>query len=353
MTSETIKKEPVYWVDLTRVIAIFLVVMIHVIENIINRWNEYPANVQNIANMYDSLTRMSVPLFFMVSGWLLLPKNESIKDFFSKRFVKVIFPFAVWSLIYLVWACGITLGGCKPTFISRLIFIHGTYHHLWFMYPLIGLYLITPILRLLIVPDKKYILWYFVALWIIFEPILSIANLFFDFRTNFTSPMATGFIGFFILGYLLGEIDFSKKQFFMASIVWLLSLVFIGVSTYFLNKNAQKFDYYFYYFLSLPVIVNSASGFIIVRYLANIPVIATGWMYSLIKILTPASFGIYLIHILVMEILDKRNPFFEINTDIGNPLWSIPFVTLLVFCISFVIVFILQMIPVLKKIVPS
>ncbi|KXK11967.1 MAG: Inner membrane protein YiaH [Chloroflexi bacterium OLB14] len=168
MATETIKKEHMYWVDLTRVIAIFLVVMIHAIENIINRWNEYPAEIQNIANMYNSLTRMSVPLFFMVSGWLLLPKNESLKDFFYKRFVKVIFPFAIWSLIYLVWGCGITLAGCKPTFISRLIFIHGTYHHLWFMYPLIGLYLITPILRLLIVPDKKYILWYFVALWIIF-----------------------------------------------------------------------------------------------------------------------------------------------------------------------------------------
>jgi surface polysaccharide O-acyltransferase-like enzyme len=146
MNTSVAKRESVYWVDLIRVVSIFLVVMIHVIENIINDWNTYPANIQNIANFYDSMTRMSVPLFFMTSGWLLLKKSESLREFFSKRLVKVIFPFAVWSLVYLMWSCGITLGGCKPVFISRLLFIHGTYHHLWFMYPLIGLYLITPLL---------------------------------------------------------------------------------------------------------------------------------------------------------------------------------------------------------------
>lgn len=352
MTIDTIKKEPVYWVDLIRVVAIFLVVMIHVIENIINRWNEYPADIQNIANFYDSITRMSVPLFFMTSGWLLLQKAESIKDFFAKRFVKVLFPFVVWSLIYLIWSCGITLGGCKPVFISRLFFIHGTYHHLWFMYPLIGLYLITPILRLIIAPDKNHILWYFVFLWILFEPISSIANQFFDFRTNFIPPMATEFIGFFILGYLLGEMKLSRRLFVIAIVIWVLSVIFIGISTYFLSKDAETFNYFFYYYLSLPVIINSASGFIIFRYIANIPTITTGWLYSLIKTLAPASFGIYLIHILVMEILDSRNPFFQINTDIGNPIWSIPFVTLLVFSVSFLIVFILQKIPIVKTTVP-
>lgn len=352
MNTSVIKKEPIYWVDLIRVVSIFLVVMIHVIENIINDWNSYSAEIQNIANFYDSMTRMSVPLFFMTSGWLLLQKSESVQDFFAKRFFKVLFPFAFWSLIYLIWSCGITLGGCKPVFISRLLFIHGAYRHLWFMYPLIGLYLITPILRLIIAPDKKHILWYFVFLWILFEPISSIANQFFDFRTNFTPPMATEFIGFFILGYLLGEMKLSRRLFVIAIIVWVLSVIFTGVSTYSLNKDVEQFNYFFYYFLSLPVIINSIAGYIIFRWISNYSWIATGWVYSLIKTLAPASFGIYLIHILVMEILDSRNPFFNFNTDIGNPIWSIPLVSLLVFSTSFLIVFVMQKIPIVNKIVP-
>lgn len=352
MNTSLARKESIYWIDLTRVLAIFLVVMIHVMENIVNRWNEYPADIQNIANFYNSLTRMSVPLFFMSSGWLLLRKSESLRDFFTKRWVKVVFPFAVWSLIYLIWGCGITLAGCKPTFISRLIFIHGTYHHLWFMYPLIGLYLITPLLRLMISPDKKYLLWYFVVLWILFEPIASIADQFFDFRTNFAPPMLTEFIGFFILGYLLGEMNLSKRIFFVSGIVWLISTLFVGISTYFLNLHSEQFDYFFYYFLSLPVVISSISGFILFRWLADHSVIATGWVRSLIKTLAPASFGIYLVHILVLEIIDNRNPFFRINTDIGNPIWSIPVVSLLVFFISFLIVFLMHKIPILKKIVP-
>jgi surface polysaccharide O-acyltransferase-like enzyme len=204
----------------------------------------------------------------------------------------------------------------------------------------------------MVAPEKKYLLWYFVALWIIFEPIASIANQFFDFRTNFTPPMATGFIGFFILGYLLGEIKLSQKIFLLAIFVWLISTICTGISTYFLNINSEQFDYFFYYFLSLPGVFSSISGFIIFRQIATYSIIAKGWIFSLIKALSPASFGIYLIHIFVLEILDNRNPFVQINTNIGNPIWSIPVVSLLVFFVSFVIVFVMQKIPIVKKIVP-
>ncbi|MGH8822038.1 MAG: acyltransferase family protein, partial [Rhodoferax sp.] len=54
-------------------------------------------------NVYDSLTRSSVPLFFMVSGATLLPKQEPIRAFFAKRFIRIVPPLLFWSIFYLWW----------------------------------------------------------------------------------------------------------------------------------------------------------------------------------------------------------------------------------------------------------
>lgn len=352
MTLSEIKKDTIYWVDLTRVVAIFLVVMIHVTELVINNWNSYPIQSQHIANVYDSIARMCVALFFMVSGWLLLPKSESIKEFFVKRASKVFFPFLIWSIIYLFWNCGITLGGCDSLWRSRLLFLHGTSYHFWFMYPLLGIYFLIPVLRLLIVPNKKYILWYFIGLWIIFEPVLSIAREFLDFRTNFVPPMATGTIGFFILGYLLGELTVSRRLLITAILVWVLSTIFTGIATYSLSKSIGSFSYFFYDYLSLNGIIQAAAGFIWLRGISEISSLSTQRVRFFVKKLADASFGIYLVHIIVLDVLNRRNPWVSINIDIGNPIWSIPFVTLLAFSISFLIVYSMQKIPLLKKIVP-
>lgn len=352
MDTPTLKKEPVYWVDLIRTVSIFLVIMIHVIEKIVNDWNNYPIQSQIIANSYNSTARMSVALFFMVSGWLLLQKSESIKTFFVKRASKVIFPFVIWSIIYLFWNCGIRLGACDSLWISRLFFVHGTSYHLWFMYPLLGIYILIPILRVLIAPDKQHILWYFIGLWIIFQPLLSIAREFLDFRTNLIPPMATGAIVFFILGYLLGELQISRRIFIVATIVWVISTIFTGIATHLFSKNIGSFSYFFYDYLSLNGIIQVAAGFISLRWLSESTLLSKEQVRFAIQKLVPASFGIYLIHMIVLEVLDKRNPWMPINVDIGNPIWSIPFVTILIFSISFFIVYVMKKIPILKNIVP-
>jgi surface polysaccharide O-acyltransferase-like enzyme len=68
--------------------------------------------------------------------------------------------------------------------------------------------------------------------------------------------------------------------------------------------------------------------------------------------LAAAAFGIYIIHVMVMEVLSGWLPFVQINAFMGHALWSIPLVSTLVFLLSFLITRILQKIPVLRHIVP-
>ncbi len=210
MNAQAGQKEFLPWADLIRVVATILVVTVHVSGQLTNVWGKIPESDWFIANIYGGIARICVPLFFMISGYLLLPRSESLGTFYRKRMPKVVIPFLVWSLIYLGWYCGNHPGTCTPSLVRNLLFVQGTYYHLWFMYSLIGIYLILPVLRLLVRPEAdRKILWYLIVLWLVFQSVLNFADHFAGFKIGISAPLANGLVGFFILGYLLGPLRLS------------------------------------------------------------------------------------------------------------------------------------------------
>ena len=90
------QKEFLPWADLIRVVATFLVVTVHVSGQITNVWGKVPESHWFIADIYGGIARICVPLFFMISGYLLLPRTESLGTFYRKRMPKVVIPFIAW-----------------------------------------------------------------------------------------------------------------------------------------------------------------------------------------------------------------------------------------------------------------
>jgi len=353
INARTAQKEFLTWADLIRVVAIFLVVTVHVSGQITNVWGKVPESDWFIANIYGSIARICVPLFFMISGYLLLPRSESLGVFYRKRMPKVVVPFIAWSLIYLGWYCGNHPGMCTAPLIRDLLFVQGTYYHLWFMYSLIGIYLILPVLRLLVRPEvDRKVLWYFIGLWLIFQSLLNFVTYFGHFQIGISAPLANGFVGFFILGYLLGPWKLSRWQTALVAAAWLLATLATILGTYFLTKSSGKFENYFYGFTTPNVLIASATGFFLVKWLSETRGFASPKIQRSIRSLAAASFGIYLIHVLVIELLQSWIPGYHFDTFMGNPLWSVPLVTMVVFILSSWIVRILQRIPVLNRIVP-
>jgi surface polysaccharide O-acyltransferase-like enzyme len=342
-----------YWADLIRVVAIYLVVMIHVSGQLTNAWGKIPVDQWVIADIYGAVARISVPLFFMISGYLLLPRSESLRIFFTKRMVKILIPFVVWSLIYLFWFCGDYANKCTANLVSQLLLVKGTYYHLWFLYTLISIYLILPVLHLMFRPgtDKK-ILWYLIGLWLVFQPILTIAKQAWNFNINISPPLATGFLCFFVLGSLLGEMPLSRPIVFSAATLWIIGTFATVEGTYLLTLSSGVYNGVFYDFVSMNVIIASVGAFILLRRIAEAGVFTSPRVQAVTRSLASASFGIYLVHILVMEILNDRIPVFHLNSFIGYSLWSVPLVTTIVFLVSFLLVRGLQKIPVIKLIVP-
>lgn len=132
------------WIDWMRVAACFMVMVVHALEPFyIGGEGALIRTEADVwwAALFNSVVRMCVPLFIIASSYLLFPLHSSTREFFHKRIVRVLVPFAVWSLIY-AWQ-----GGDFASNLYNLLF-NFNYHagHLWFVYMLFGIYLLIPML---------------------------------------------------------------------------------------------------------------------------------------------------------------------------------------------------------------
>ena len=353
MSDQTARQETIPWIDLIRVVAIFLVVVIHVSGQLTNLWGKVSDEQWIIADIYGGIARIAVPLFFMISGYLLLPRSESLSVFYTKRMLKILIPFLVWSLIYLGWYCGNHPNTCTPSLAWDLLLVQGTYYHLWFLYSLISIYLILPILRLMIKPDTdNRILWYLIVLWLIFQPALTSAHKFWNFSIKLNAPLATGFVCYFVLGYLLAEITLSRTRIILSTAIWVIGTLITIFGTYLFTRNSGQFEGFFYDFVSINVILISSAAFLLLRWVSERKPFTSPNAQAMLRTIATRTFGIYLIHILIIEVLSSWIPFLHINSLMGNAIWSVPLVSTIVFTLSFLIVRILQKIPILKYIVP-
>ena len=145
----------IVFIDYVRVIACFLVMLVHASENFycISADTTMLANESNrfwVAFYDGALGRMSVPLFMVVSAFLLVPvkPNVSMSDFYKHRFKRIIPPLVFFMLIYcflpLAWG-QMTWEQSWQDFRLLPFTFPSMAGHLWFMYPLISLYLIIPV----------------------------------------------------------------------------------------------------------------------------------------------------------------------------------------------------------------
>jgi surface polysaccharide O-acyltransferase-like enzyme len=323
------------WVDLVRVIGAFLVVMAHI---------SYKGGGSSlISSYYFVLSRVAVPLFFMVSGYLLLLKEEPYGDFFRKRALKVFVPFLVWSVIYLLWKGE----GFNQPFSIKIVasyllkIVRGPReNHLWFFYALIGLYLFTPILRVFVARAALRDLYYFCGLWFLVVPVFSFLQEFTPIKIGFELYFIAGYSGYFMLGHLLGLFQYTRRQIYGLAFLFLIFSIGTTALDYLVKSE------YFVGYLSMNIVFMTAFAFVLLR-----EVQIGDTLNNFLVPLSRASFGIYLVHVIVLAELEKL-PFVSSWFSVGSSVYMIPLLGLLGFLISFVVVAIIQKIPVLRWIVP-
>ena len=164
-------KERIVFLDYTRVLACFMVIAVHSCEFYFIDGAEISIRSARDAiwvSIIDSAFRCSVPLFVMISGWLLLPVIHDTNTFYKKRMIRVLIPFIIWSLLYvllpILW--GDVLWQDVPAMLIRLLTnFNDQSGHFWFIYMLVGLYLFMPILSPWLQKATKCEMQRFLILW--------------------------------------------------------------------------------------------------------------------------------------------------------------------------------------------
>ncbi len=335
------------WIDLIRGGGAFLVVLAHIVV--------YPqlmgARPLWAQTLYYTISRVAVPLFFMASGFLLLPKQEPLSVFYRKRALKVFIPFLIWSFIYLAWNGGFADGNFGPLAILKGLerILRGPREaHLWFFYVLIGLYLITPTLRIFTVNASNRDLLYFTVLWFMVNPIFSVIQQYTSIHIGFEFEFLLGYIGIFVLGFYFGRLQLTKPVLIASAVVFVLGFIATFLAIY-IGKQQPNYDQFFEGYLSPTVVLMTASSFLLIR-------AANDWFSGAIARwivpLSNTSLGIYLLHVLVLDLLDRYVAPIASFLQTGSSIWVMPLVAVAAFGICFGVVFALQKIPILKYSVP-
>ncbi len=153
------KQERIIFLDYLRVVACFLVMLVHASENFYGADTSagLASNMSELLNEQNrfwvsfwdgGVSRTAVPLFMITSAFLLVPTKLSMTQFYRRRFLRILPPFVLFLLLYtflpLLWG-GMTWEQSMNDLRLLPFNFPSMAGHLWFMYPLISLYLIIPV----------------------------------------------------------------------------------------------------------------------------------------------------------------------------------------------------------------
>lgn len=339
-------KNRIAYIDYLRIAATLAVIVIHVAAQ-----NWYDQDVQTlewqIFNFYDSSVRWAVPIFVMISGVLTLEKEISVKALYTRKILRLIVAYIFWSCIYAL------TGDEKKGFVYQLIC--GKYH-LWFIYMILGVYICTPLIKKIVESQKLMVYFLIVSIiYSFFVPYMlqllsdwggiktelwvkSFNNIYADMNVSFVC----GYTAYFIGGYFLSRVTIKKH---IRGLIYLLGILgfvmtVIPCSVFSVRNGSPVAEYYEY--LKINVLMQSVAVFVWFKY----NVAEMGKKEELIGKLATYSFGVYLVHILILEQLDKK---IGLNTLSFNPIAAIPAITLLVCAVSYGVSALIHRIPVLNK----
>lgn len=343
MSTDT-KSGRIAYYDVLRILAMFAVIVTHVSATY---W--YTSDIRGsdwlAMNIWDSVFFWAVSIFIMISGALLLDPTKDIQypRFIKKNVCRIVLGFLVWSFIYAVYVLKSSPDINGGTAFS-IQFIAGHYH-LWYIFMILGLYLLLPILRLM-TPNRK-ITRYFLLLSFVFTffvPTIrelstqffkitgastasTLTNAMFSAWTDINFFYTLGYVPHFVLGYYLSTAALGKK---MRIAIYTLGLLSFFAAPYLSWKIALAIDtrYSFFGHTYLVTLFQAVAIFVSVKQLSQ------RFAFSRIKWLKYVSdrcFLIYLMHALVLEVLDK---YFQVNSLLfGIPIIMIPLLSIAVFLI--------------------
>ena len=361
------ERERVIFIDYIRIIACFMVMLVHASENFYGADTSGMAgNVSMLANnvnrfwvaFYDGgVARTCVPLFMVVSAFLLvpIPSTESMTSFYKRRFIRIIPPMIffllAYSLLPLLWG-GMSWEQSVKDLMTIPFNFPSMAGHLWFMYPLISLYLIIPVvspwLSKASTKDERLFIYIFaVSTFIPWLHIFVSDELWGECFWNKFSMLwyCSGYLGYLVLAhYIRIHLHWQKsKRLRLGILFFVLGAAFTAWSFWIKGVPGQLIPTpileWSWEFCTPNVLLATFGLFLIFTCIEkeNAPKIVTG--------LSKISFGMYLTHMFFLAPIASM----IVNGNVVQPIipvgLAIPVIALLTYLCSAVTIKLISYIP--------
>ena len=333
------------YADLLRVLATIAVVVLSTSIYWLDRSSG--SNAYTVLYFYDVLTRWCVPLFVMLSGAFLLDPKKGVKlrDIFLRYILRIVVAILFWGTVYALLGCkNFTWPNIKSALLG--IFWGDIKYHLTFLCIFIGLYLVTPVLRAFVRGASRRDLHWFFLLVFLFCSLLPTLEVLFPGKVALFSVWADmldihlilGYVGFYVAGYYLKNYTLGRLAEFIIYILGILAVVATVWGIHTGIGSSVLTDYHAPHMILITVAI-----FTLFRYVLGVSDERS--RRQRLGGVARISFGIYLIHVFFLMLLD----YFDITTLSFNPIIAVPVLSAAVFLCSFVIAWLISKIPLLGR----
>lgn len=331
-------------IKLLTLVATFLVILLHTAAIPFS----YFHLAWSVSVMYEALGRIAFPLFLLIAGYVSLNKNESLLSTLKTRVLDLVIPLIAWSAVYIVYSQQVKMSEVPVSVLDLLS--TPAWPHLWFAYTMILLYLVTPLLNTFITYGSRQRVNYTLAIWFV---LASVYMLFDNVKANLLEgrplpapsniDMVVYLSGFYIIGGVVRRFKITPKV-AIAAVVFTLSVVLTAVMTYSLSISTFRPNTIFLFYSAPTLVVVSLAFFFM---LLNAPLKFNKPAIGVIRALSNLSLGIFFVHALVLEVMLNL---LGINFEGYYSILTIPLVALACFAISAVIVWLIRLIPFIRRI---
>lgn len=340
--------------DYLKVIATFSVILAHVCSTALGAFENSSMSSLNEEVYYGiyfvlrNITRYAVPVFLMITGALFLDKRKeiTIDKLLKKYILKYTIVVIVFSWVFAmanmyVRTRQISLENILLSF--QMMIENKSWEHMWYMYALIGVMLIIPLIKKFVCYSTEYEIRYIIIVSLIFVSLVPFLNSILSIKIGIQFPIASIYVVYVLIGYYI-----SNKKSRLNNLKYLailsLSMTIVAMSSMLSKLKGIDIEYIIHYSSPFIVMMSYSLFSIVCNIYDENPNIFKNNRF--ISIVSKNSLGIYIIHMgwvhVIYSVLDY-NPFVYV------PILNAIFLVIVVFILTFISVMIMKKIPYIKN----
>ena len=331
------KKERIVWLDLLRVIAMMSIIFYHVAGNTLGTYN-ITGTSKTVYEIIMLLLSFAIPIFMMISGYIFLNPNKKItvKEMLSKYCFRILLAILIFGSMFVLIEQVYLNNFDILELIKRVVF-NDTWAHMWYLYLILGIYLITPIFKLITdnIDDKRFN--YLIILLFIFTICIPELNRLLKWNIDLSIGITSTYIFYYFYGYYLGTKKITNTYKYISYILGILSIILVIVCYLF------KLDIVVLSYVSFTSFFIANLVFILLKDIK----IKNKNISNLITSVAVCSYGIYIFHQLFINIIYKV---FKIDFIIRYPYIGIIIYSFVIFLLSYLLIFLFRKIKYLRTI---